>query len=111
MTKDDNIVNINKRQISEKTLMHPCYTCSGKQYARIHLPIAPKCNIQCNYCVRKYDCPNESRPGVTTEILSPQEAFEKYMDLGCQVIHTASALDIVETFMKRQLAIYGGIEE
>ena len=39
------------------------------------------------------------------------EAFEKYMDLGCQVIHTASALDIVETFMKRQLAIYGGIEE
>lgn len=78
MTKDDNIVNINKRQISEKTLMHPCYTCSGKQYARIHLPIAPKCNIQCNYCVRKYDCPNESRPGVTTEILSPQEAFEKY---------------------------------
>ena len=39
------------------------------------------------------------------------EAFEKNMDLGCQVIHTASALDIVETFMKRQLAIYGGIEE
>ena len=39
------------------------------------------------------------------------ESFEKYMDLGCQVIHTASALDIVETFMKRQLAIYGGIEE
>lgn len=38
------------------------------------------------------------------------EAFEKYMELGCQIIHTASALDIVETYMKRQLAIYGGME-
>ncbi|WP_182188113.1 nitrogenase cofactor biosynthesis protein NifB [Pectinatus frisingensis] len=76
----DNIVDINQRQVlKEKTLRHPCYTCGSGQYARIHLPIAPKCNIQCNYCIRKYDCPNESRPGVTTEILSPQEAFEKYM--------------------------------
>lgn len=38
------------------------------------------------------------------------EAFEKYMDLGCQVIHTASALDIVDTYMQRQLRIYGGLE-
>jgi len=42
------------------------------------MPIAPECNIHCNYCVRKFDCPNESRPGVTTEILSPQEAFKKF---------------------------------
>ncbi|MDO4288449.1 MAG: hypothetical protein Q4C55_04600 [Eubacterium sp.] len=39
------------------------------------------------------------------------EAFEKFMELGCQVIHTASALDIVEAYMERQLKIYGGIEE
>ncbi|MEG0377841.1 MAG: hypothetical protein RR614_05110 [Eubacterium sp.] len=38
------------------------------------------------------------------------ETFEKYIELGCEVIHTASALDIVETFMKRQLMIYGGTE-
>jgi nitrogenase molybdenum-iron protein alpha/beta subunit/MoaA/NifB/PqqE/SkfB family radical SAM enzyme len=67
-----------KTENLQKTLTHPCYTCSAGKYARIHLPVAPKCNIQCNYCVRKYDCPNESRPGVTTEILSPREAFEKY---------------------------------
>jgi len=64
--------------IEEKTKTHPCYNCAGHKYARMHLPVAPACNIQCNYCVRKFDCPNESRPGVTTQILTPQEAFEKY---------------------------------
>jgi len=64
--------------VAEKTATHPCYNCAAGKYARIHLPVAPKCNIQCNYCVRKYDCPNESRPGVTTEILSPEEAFNKF---------------------------------
>ncbi len=68
-----------KAENLQKTLTHPCYTCGAGKYARIHLPVAPKCNIQCNYCVRKYDCPNESRPGVTTEVLSPSEAFEKYI--------------------------------
>ncbi|MBL4931568.1 nitrogenase cofactor biosynthesis protein NifB [Clostridium paridis] len=68
-----------KISIEEKTKTHPCFSCgSAHKYARIHLPIAPKCNISCNYCLRKYDCPNESRPGVTTEILSPIEALEKY---------------------------------
>jgi nitrogen fixation protein NifB len=43
----------------------------------MHLPVAPRCNIQCNYCSRKFDCANESRPGVTSEILSPEEAVEK----------------------------------
>lgn len=63
----------------EKTKKHPCFSCgSAHKYARMHLPIAPKCNISCNYCLRKYDCVNESRPGVTTEVLSPREAFLKY---------------------------------
>ena len=43
----------------------------------MHLPVAPKCNIQCNYCNRKYDCTNESRPGVTSIVLSPHEAADK----------------------------------
>lgn len=43
----------------------------------MHLPVAPKCNIQCNYCNRKYDCTNESRPGVTSIVLSPYEAADK----------------------------------
>ncbi len=64
--------------IAEKTAAHPCYNCGAGKNARIHLPVAPACNIQCNYCVRKYDCPNESRPGVTTEVLTPEQAFQKY---------------------------------
>lgn len=54
---------------------HPCFNEEAKhKYARVHLPVAPKCNIQCNYCNRKYDCCNESRPGVTSTILSPVQS-------------------------------------
>ncbi|MGB4658288.1 MAG: nitrogenase cofactor biosynthesis protein NifB, partial [Mobilitalea sp.] len=67
-----------KNEIEEKTKNHPCYNGCASGSARMHLPIAPKCNVQCNYCVRKFDCPNESRPGVTTKVLTPEEAFEKY---------------------------------
>lgn len=67
---DENI----KRRISQ----HPCYSKDAQhKYGRIHLAVAPKCNIQCNYCDRKFDCVNESRPGVTSEVLSPQAALEK----------------------------------
>ena len=68
----------NPSEVIEKTRKHPCYNCASHTYARMHLPIAPRCNVQCNYCVRKFDCPNESRPGVTTKVLTPLEAFEKY---------------------------------
>jgi nitrogen fixation protein NifB len=61
-----------------KTFSHPCFTCGASSHARIHLPVAPKCNIQCNYCVRKFDCINESRPGVVSKILSPEEAAARY---------------------------------
>ncbi|HEX2926216.1 MAG TPA: nitrogenase component 1, partial [Ruminiclostridium sp.] len=71
-------VALTKETIKKKTETHPCFNGCGSQYARMHLPIAPKCNIQCNYCVRKFDCPNESRPGVTTEVLTPEEACRKY---------------------------------
>lgn len=55
---------------------HPCFNIEAKgTYARVHLPVAPKCNIQCNYCKRDYDCVNESRPGVTSEVLSPEQAL------------------------------------
>ncbi len=65
-------------ELKEKTEKHPCYCDEGHKYARMHIPVAPKCNIQCNYCNRKYDCLNESRPGVTSEVLTPEEALDKY---------------------------------
>ena len=36
------------------------------RHGRVHLPVAPDCNVQCNFCKRIYDCANESRPGVTS---------------------------------------------
>ncbi|MDR2607965.1 MAG: radical SAM protein [Treponema sp.] len=61
-----------------KSLSHPCFNGCGGKNTRIHLPVAPDCNIQCNYCVRKFECVNESRPGVTAKVLSPQEALERF---------------------------------
>ncbi|PLX69494.1 MAG: nitrogenase cofactor biosynthesis protein NifB [Denitrovibrio sp.] len=69
---------MNKDSVRERIEKHPCYCKDAHdKYARIHLPVAPACNIQCNYCNRKYDCSNESRPGVTSGILSPEQALEK----------------------------------
>ena len=66
------------RGTEEALKEHPCYSKEAHdKFARMHVPVAPRCNIQCNYCNRKYDCSNESRPGVTSEILSPEEAVEK----------------------------------
>ncbi len=57
-------------------LNHPCFNEKARdEYGRAHLPIAPKCNIQCNFCDRKFDCINESRPGVTSVVLSPDQAL------------------------------------
>ncbi len=54
---------------------HPCFNADAKgKFGRVHLPVAPKCNIKCNFCDRKYDCVNESRPGVTSTVLSPEQA-------------------------------------
>jgi nitrogen fixation protein NifB len=59
---------------------HPCFGAGAKQlYGRIHLPVAPRCNVQCNFCDRRYDCANESRPGVTSSMLKPQQAAD-YLD-------------------------------
>ncbi len=56
---------------------HPCFNVEAKgKYGRVHLPVAPKCNIQCNYCNRSYDCVNESRPGVTSSVLTPRQAVD-----------------------------------
>jgi len=62
--------------MSLKIENHPCFNdASRHKFGRIHLPVAPKCNIQCNYCNRKFDCMNENRPGVTSRILSPLQAL------------------------------------
>src|SRR5512135_3677011 len=56
---------------------HPCFSEKAcHTFGRCHIPVAPKCNIQCNYCIRDFDCVNESRPGVTTRVLNPDESMD-----------------------------------
>ncbi|MBN2442981.1 MAG: radical SAM protein [Spirochaetales bacterium] len=65
-----------------RTEKHPCFDKNAsKNYMRVHLPIAPLCNIQCRYCDRNYDCLNESRPGVTSALLSPYQALYYFKEL------------------------------
>ena len=62
--------------------MHPCFEADSKhKYGRAHLPVAPGCNVQCNYCNRKFDCVNESRPGVSSVILSPAQSVDYLRNL------------------------------
>ncbi|HRY15471.1 MAG TPA: radical SAM protein, partial [Candidatus Competibacteraceae bacterium] len=70
--------------------LHPCYSPDAhRHFARLHLAVAPKCNIQCHYCNRKYHCSNESRPGVVAELLSPEQAVKKALAVGAVIPHLA----------------------
>lgn len=67
---------------------HPCFDLKARHAnARVHLPVAPKCNISCNYCNRKYDCVNESRPGVCSAVLLPWQAVEYLKELDQHIDH------------------------
>ncbi|MHA2936850.1 nitrogenase cofactor biosynthesis protein NifB [Vibrio sp. RC27] len=75
---ETNISHLFSREVQDKIAAHPCYSKDAHQYARMHLPVAPACNIQCNYCNRKYDCSNESRPGVVSRLVDPPQALKQY---------------------------------
>lgn len=71
---------------------HPCFGGDHSRAGRIHLPVAPGCNIKCGFCERKFDCVNESRPGVTSKVLTPAQAVLR--------------VDLVKSHMERR----GGAE-
>jgi len=56
---------------------HPCFGGDHANTGRIHLPVAPGCNIKCGFCERRFDCANETRPGVTSKVLTPEQALER----------------------------------
>ncbi len=72
--------------IRQKVHNHPCYSEEAHHYyARMHVAVAPACNIQCHYCNRKYDCANESRPGVVSELLTPDQAVKKVLAVAANI--------------------------
>lgn len=74
------------QEIWDKVKNHPCYSEEAHHhYARMHVAVAPACNIQCNYCNRKYDCSNESRPGVVSQKLTPEQAVKKVVAVASEI--------------------------
>ncbi|MDD2759613.1 MAG: nitrogenase cofactor biosynthesis protein NifB [Methylomonas sp.] len=84
-TTDDQLGHLSD-EIRAKVENHPCYSEDAHHYfARMHVAVAPACNIQCHYCNRKYDCANESRPGVVSELLTPDQAVKKTMAVAATI--------------------------
>jgi nitrogen fixation protein NifB len=73
---------------------HPCFDASARhEHARVHLPVAAGCNVQCNFCDRQGDCVNESRPGITSALLTPEQAVA-YLDRVREVEQRLSVVGI-----------------
>jgi nitrogen fixation protein NifB len=62
---------------------HPCFDEEAHDYVgRVHLPVAPGCNIRCRFCERRI-CAHlaTEHPGWAQRLLSPHEALVLVRDL------------------------------
>jgi nitrogen fixation protein NifB len=62
---------------------HPCFDeRAHDRIGRVHLPVAPRCNIHCRFCERRV-CAHltDQHPGWAQRLLSPAEAVEQVRDL------------------------------
>jgi nitrogen fixation protein NifB len=72
-------------EIWDKVKNHPCYSEEAHHhFARMHVAVAPACNIQCNYCNRKYDCSNEP-PGCGQPEAHPDQAVKKVLAVASEI--------------------------
>jgi nitrogen fixation protein NifB len=77
-------------------IRHPCFVeAMHSKVGRIHLPVAPKCNIHCNYCERRIgECFHAFRPGIAERVISPSQVVKYVSDAldefpGCEVVGVA----------------------
>ncbi|KZX17169.1 radical SAM protein [Methanobrevibacter filiformis] len=57
------------------TKAHPCFNEKiHDKVGRVHVPLAPKCNIYCNFCTRDIN-QDEKRPGVAACVMDPDAAI------------------------------------
>jgi len=70
---------------------HPCFNDEAHDsVGRIHLPVAPRCNIQCNFCEHRM-CTDIQHPGWASRLLSVVEA----VDLVQSVVNERQTYDFV----------------
>lgn len=63
------------KQFAHITQAHPCFNEKlHDKVGRIHIPIAPACNIQCGFCTRRLNN-TENRPAVASCIMGVKEAL------------------------------------
>ena len=71
----------NASNFAHLTRAHPCFNEEmHDKVGRVHVPIAPKCNIACNFCTRSLNT-EEERPGVASRVMNPEEAIEHVNDV------------------------------
>lgn len=70
-----NVENVSVGTLSELSSRHPCFggAAAHTRYGRIHLPVAPRCNIDCLFCTRGIHAETQ-RPGTAARVLQPEEA-------------------------------------
>lgn len=69
-------MNIARLPAVTSLLEHPCFSDEAHDHVgRIHLPVAPRCNIKCNYCEHRM-CADIQHPGWAAKLLSEVEAVE-----------------------------------
>lgn len=58
------------------TRAHPCFNEKmHDKVGRAHVPVAPKCNIGCNFCIRSINA-EENRPGVASCVMDADAAID-----------------------------------
>lgn len=56
---------------------HPCFDkLAHFRVGRLHLPVAPRCNVSCAYCRRALS-KTINRPGVAAAVMTPVEALQR----------------------------------
>lgn len=63
---------------SKLSFTHPCFQNQPARVARMHLPVAPLCNIKCSFCnPAQSTCVHGCMPGLTRQVLTPVQAVER----------------------------------
>lgn len=72
------------RTFEELEKNHPCFGGCRFNAGRIHLPVSPGCNIACRFCDRSINDVDQ-RPGVTSRVISPDEA-NTFIDRALEIV-------------------------
>ena len=80
------------RTIEELERNHPCFGRCKFNAGRIHLPVSPGCNIACRFCDRSIN-DVEQRPGVTSKVITPQEAGN-FIDRAVELVPSIQVVGI-----------------